>query len=80
MTTAERIAELEHQEQRARREADDDLARRIAVAECAHHGHVEPEGGPFADEVEITAWGLAAPIRIGPHCTRCGANLAKEES
>jgi hypothetical protein len=76
--TAERITELERQEACARRAADDDLARRIAAAECAQHGHVVPDDGPAADTVEITDWGSTISIRLGPYCTRCGTNLSKE--
>jgi len=73
-----RIAELEGEADAEQRREDLARDRAIAAAECAHHGHVVPEGGPFADTVEITAWGQLAPIRIGPYCTRCGASLSKE--
>jgi hypothetical protein len=77
-TRERQVAELEEREERDRHDEADDLARRIAVAECARHDHVEPDDGPLADTVDITAWGLTTPIRIGPHCARCGANLSKE--
>lgn len=73
-----RIAELEGDAEAAQRREDRARDQAIAAAECAHRGHVEPEGGPFADTVEITAWGSTTPIRSGPHCARCGANLSKE--
>ena len=73
------VEELEWQEQRAQREADESLTRRIAAAECASLGHVEPEDGPLADTVDILPWGSLTPIRVGPHCTRCGANLAEQD-
>jgi hypothetical protein len=73
-----RIAELEGEAEAEQRREDRARDQAIAAAECAHHGHVEPDGGPFADTVEISAWGQAAPIRVGPHCTRCGANLSEE--
>ncbi|GGK61346.1 hypothetical protein Sme01_03050 [Sphaerisporangium melleum] len=76
-SAAQRIAAMERQADADRLGDDERLARAIAAAECAAHGHV----GPIPVEPEVDAandyapWGLVSPFRRTPSCQRCGVEL-----
>ncbi len=78
----QRIAAMERQADVDRLEDDEQLAKAIAGAECAAHGHIGPirvelDAGTAGDYVP---WGLASPFRQAPKCQRCGDELPESES
>ncbi len=77
---AQQIAAMERQAEADKLEDDAQLAKAVAAAECAMHGHIPPPILEVDPDADFVPWGLSSPFKKAPSCQRCGSELAESRT